>query len=353
MLLDGPRREVAERLLYVSPRQPSRVLTPRQLATRLEKSIPGFGAPLVGAETLVHAVRAFVARDADPRVLFLVGPGGVGKSRLALECAQQAESAVALNAAQQLDLEAVSEIPIGPQPCVVLVDDAHRIEALSGLRLMLDDPRWSAVRVVCTLRPGFEPQVQASAGLSDHEVERLEVGPLGRPEIDQLLRQRPHPINSEGLRTAIIRLAQGIPLIAHLAAAGVHRGTLWRTATAPSYAAIWPTQSPGLTDPAARHLVAIVAAFGTFDADAREGVLRAIFPNRATAELRGLLNGLADCGLLMGSGLIFSVKPDRLAPVVVADVFFPEKGIPALVYSSDVRPHVAAHERRVVAGDPR
>lgn len=350
MLLDGPRREVAERLLHVSPRQPSRFLTPRQFAARLDKVVPGFGAPLVGAETLVHALSAFVASDTGPRVLFLVGPGGVGKSRLALECAQLTESAVAVNAAQRLDREAVSEIPIGPQPCTVLVDDAHRIEDLSGLRLMLDDPRWSGVRVVCTLRPGFEPQVQASAGLSEHEVERFEVGPLGRLEIDQLLRQHPHPINSEGLRTAIIRLAQGIPLIAHLAAAGVHRGDLVADGDGPLLRRYLASSISGLTDPAARHLVAIVAAFGTFDADARAGVLRAVFPNRATAELRGLLNSLADCGLLMGSGPTFSVKPDRLAPVVLADAFFPKGGIPALVYASDVRPHVAANERRVVAG---
>jgi predicted ATPase/DNA-binding CsgD family transcriptional regulator len=76
--------------------------------------------PLVGRETEVAAVRALLQQD-DVRLITLTGPGGVGKTRLALQVAADARSSFA-NGAVFVSLEAVQD------PALVLTEVARILE---------------------------------------------------------------------------------------------------------------------------------------------------------------------------------------------------------------------------------
>ena len=112
------------------------------------------------------------------------------------------------------------------RPSTVIVDDAHRAASLNLLRAVLDDPRYEGVQLILTLRAGFEQLTLHRAGLRPDEVQTVRLGRLGRAAIDQLVRSRPDPVEPHDLRLRIVMLAQGRPLVAHIACQAAQRGDM-------------------------------------------------------------------------------------------------------------------------------
>jgi len=315
--LNSPRhRQTAERMLAVRAAPPARLLPAAAFAEQLQAHIPGFDAALVGAQENVDELRA--ALDGPQRVVVVVGEGGVGKTRLALEAS--GDTTLVLPAAGTFDDEAVAELQPGDQTVVVL-DDAHRSQ-LDSLRAVLHDPRFSDVRFVLTVRPGLESRTLYRAGLRAGEAQLVHVGRLSRAAIDRLINSRPNRVAPHDLRLRLIRLAEGRPLIAHMACEAAHRGGLLARGGERTVLSSYLRRLVDPTWPSFYgDVLAVCAALGgiSLQNDGDWQALRHAIGGRPDDELQEALNTLADHGALAAVGERLTVKPDRLAAYVVAE----------------------------------
>lgn len=312
--LEGPHRYVAEERLQVRPRAPARFYT-REAYEELLRT-PGFTAPLVGVSDRVDRLGE-VLTDADPRCVIVVGPGGIGKTRIALESVPDGMQTYVLARATDLDREALADLPAGID-AVLIVDNAHRVDDVRGVRHLLDDKRWNGYRIVMTIRSGHESHVSQSAQLEEAEVLALSLGPLGAAHVDSILRNPPHGIQREDIRLGIRQLSGGVPLIAHLAADGVRRGSLDRTGVADLLRS-YVRRCLEASSPLEQNILAALAVVGTLTRDQVDGLAGHL--ERGRREVRSALEDLADTGLVENDGHSYSVTPDAIRPVIVADEY--------------------------------
>jgi hypothetical protein len=314
-------RDLAEELLGVRPVLPGRFVDATVRRAELEGRIPGFGAPLVETEAheqLRRAMEPAAADDGKSRVVLLVGPGGAGKTRAALTAVPAGVRSVVLQAAQRFDRDAVGGLdPHGPG--VLILDDAHRVADVSGMRLLLDDPPWSQWRVIMTLRPGYADDVLERAGLESHEVVDIGFGGLTRPQAAQLLADEPYRITVPDLANHLVVLAKGSPLMLHLGAEAAVRGGLSPRGQAEllrSYASRLLRSLPqGLHE----DLMTIAALFGRFALPEHLPLIRHLHPAVALPDVRSALADASDAGLGLFDSDAFTVVPDAIAPVIVLD----------------------------------
>jgi len=171
--------------------------------------------PLVGRDDELQFVVDSLA-DASARGVVLVGPAGVGKTRLATEAARWAEShgvatawvsataasaEIPLGALAPLLGEAISSTTDrvralsrgchalveagGDQRLVLCVDDAHLLDPLSAA-LVHQAVMTNAVVLLATVRRGTAVPDEVTALWKDGLIERLEITGLSRLEMDQL-----------------------------------------------------------------------------------------------------------------------------------------------------------------------
>ncbi|OBI92979.1 helix-turn-helix transcriptional regulator [Mycobacterium asiaticum] len=169
--------------------------------------------PLIGRDQEISAVLRYIADDACCGVV-LAGKAGVGKSRLAREAVSAAvtagwtvRSAAATATSRPIPLGAfaqwadhadsepialahrvIERLTDGTRAgrLLVFVDDAHQMDDLSALVVhQLVHHRTAAV--ILTIRSGEPAPAAVTALWKDGLLQRRELEPLARPEVDQLL----------------------------------------------------------------------------------------------------------------------------------------------------------------------
>lgn len=200
-----------------------RMTSPRLRDYALELAAEGF----VGRERELAAAQAALAPGARSRVLYVHGPGGVGKSALVRELARRAQregSHVVLADGRALaaDPSAIGELltdAAGPSPLVVL-DEADALGlGVLALRERVFAALPAGARVVLAGRAA--PDRSWRAGLDDFVAELL-LGPLDEVTSRALLVAR--GVSESGSVDAILSWAGGSPLALTIAAQSVGSG---------------------------------------------------------------------------------------------------------------------------------
>jgi DNA-binding CsgD family transcriptional regulator len=172
--------------------------------------------PLVGRGSEIDRVGELLA-DQRQHGVVLVGPAGVGKSRIALEATAVAERA-GFATVRALASESAAGLPLGAfaallpagfaegepadllqraqaalldaaggRPLFALIDDAHHLDPTSA-SLTRQLVATGAAFVLVTVRDGEQPPDAVTALWKDELVDRIDVRPLAAAEIGQLLR---------------------------------------------------------------------------------------------------------------------------------------------------------------------
>ncbi len=109
---------------------------------------------------------------------------------------------------------------------MIVVDDAHRFAPLAHLREVLVNPNLAGkVRLVLATRGVFKEAVIYQLGsLPGDQVCEIAIEPLTHADIDRFLQNPPHAIADESVRHALVRIAEGNPLLAVIGARLAQRG---------------------------------------------------------------------------------------------------------------------------------
>lgn len=302
---------------------------------------PDLGAPsdLVGRAAQVDALaRALQARPA----VELVGLGGVGKTRLALEAAErlEADRVRFLDDRARLDADALAGELAGADHLVLVIDNAHRREDLRAVVGLLVRRR-GPTGLVLIARPGYDERLrQAVEGTALHQPQgasRIVIGGLTGAAVGDLLRGATPTVKYEGAIEEIIHLADGNPLIALLAhrivAGGGQLVGLGRNELLADYARSSINNviasRPDVEADDLRDLLAVIAALGGIKNESIEAV--AALLQMRPRDVRHRLADLADAGLL-ASGERHTIQPDLLSAHVLYEAFMGAGCSPAVRY---------------------
>jgi len=203
------------------------LLTPEQFYQRAEReALVRHEGILVGRGSLFERLREQLARDIQ--VLVLYGSGGIGKTRVLLslpECVPPGTKVWFLRTEAESVEDAIASLDRESR-LVLVIDDAHRFTPLPHIREVLVNPDLTGkVTIVLATRPGFKDMVIGDLSpLQGDRISFIEVGLLTNGDIDQLLQQPPSTIANKNIRHALVRIADGNPLFALIAARLFHRG---------------------------------------------------------------------------------------------------------------------------------
>jgi len=142
-------------------------------------------AVLVGRDDVLAVLGAALdPAEAAPRIVLIIGPGGRGKTRLALEAlrhVQDAHPTVPVLVHQErrlLDSAALAELP--SDPAVILTEDAHRAPA-DLIPLVNYTKHTAATKLAITARATGAAEVRAvlqRAGFDAGQILEIPVEPL-------------------------------------------------------------------------------------------------------------------------------------------------------------------------------
>ncbi|HET9142928.1 LuxR C-terminal-related transcriptional regulator [Actinophytocola sp.] len=214
--------------------------------------------PFVGRERELARVAAALGRP-DAAGLLLAGPAGVGKTRLATECARIAEK-VGFRCVRVLATRAAAGVPLGalapllpadsrrtgpranwlraaadaiaggPGPLLLVVDDAHLLDPASATvvqQLAAPDRAF----VVLTTRTGLPAPEPLLALWKDAIVDRLDLAPLTDRDVDRILDSVLGGAIDGAARHELCQASQGNALFLHeLVLGGLDAGILRRDA---------------------------------------------------------------------------------------------------------------------------
>jgi hypothetical protein len=213
---------------YIVPSPLHSLLTSQEFLSRAEHAaLTSHHGALIGREAALAEVKTHLLGSA--RVIVLHGPGGIGKTRLLLALPNVVPGETSL---WYVRLEAafierdLTKLDRNRQHVIVL-DDAHRFGLLSQLHEVLVNPDLAGnVKIVLATRSVFKDAVTYRLGsLPGDRVGEIELRVLMPADIDRILQNPPYMIGNEGIRYALVRIAEGNALIASIAARLVERGT--------------------------------------------------------------------------------------------------------------------------------
>ncbi|MFM7886386.1 MAG: hypothetical protein ACKPCM_06800, partial [Pseudanabaena sp.] len=158
--------------------------------------------------------------DGHASVIILHGAGGIGKTRLLLSLKDQLSPDISLwyvrNEAESVESELVNLDREAKH--IIVIDDAHHYPLLSHFREILVNPDFSnKVVLVLATRSIFKESVVYGLGIRSG-ISEIEIKPLKDSDIDELLQSNPYEINNIEVRHELVRIAEGNPLIAGVAA---------------------------------------------------------------------------------------------------------------------------------------
>ena len=322
-------QQVAEDELAVRPRLPRSLQSTAVFREARRRSMPGEDSPMAGREDELRVLRGLLAASGDqaPRIVVVEGPGGIGKTRLALEAADSGALTLVAGAGTALAAGSLYGVPTG-EASVLIVDDAHRSPDLSGIAVLLGDQRFARVKIVVTVRPGFTANVLARVGQDRAGAPAISLVGLNRGEIDKIVTG--YGITSEPFRRHVADIAVGNPLFAHTACQVA--------SSQPSYR--WSDSARllrELVDDRLQHIegardahraVAVALAVMTTVRDARQladlaGAVTAL-PVEAD-RLDVMLEDLAEAGIAVGPP--YTISPDAAAAVITATALDPQSRV--------------------------
>ncbi|MGW0569889.1 hypothetical protein [Streptomyces tauricus] len=339
-------RWVAEAELGVRPRQPWALSTAEMYLERLSGTVPGMTAELHGTTEIQDRLRTELGAEGPAtRIVVVEGPGGSGKTRLAIETARSVATTLVVPSGGPLTPEAFGEVGLDG-PLILVVDDAHRSESLSAVAAMLADPRFDRVRLLFTLRPGERERTLYAAGAEQKASVPVVLGRLERLEIDRIITD--YGIHHEEFRNSVINLAGGNPLLAHAACqVALTSGTFGWGDASELLRNLVANRLVAMEDPGLHRAVAVALALLT-----RAGDLAGHHGGRDVAVLHGAVSGLPSepdrldrlLDNLVDAGLVdtppYTFRPDLAAVVLVADAL--TQGAPVRLDTRTALQHLAA-----------
>jgi len=277
----------------------------------------------------------------------LEGPGGVGKTRLALEAARQvAARMLFLDDRSQLTAPVLPAELAGTDQLVLVVDNAHRRDDLREVVGLLHQ-RTGKTNLVLIARPGFRGRltdaVEGSALGPLHAEAVIELGPLAPSIIGDIIRNAEPTLTYPGAIDRAIDVAEGNPLIALLAhSVAVEGGALdqfGRDEVLAEHARSLVSSLTARADETAEHeileLLAVTAALTYLDLDETETVESvARMLHTSVATIRRRLHDFADAGLVTQNAERFGLTPDILSGHILWSSFFAQRPAVGLAYQT-------------------
>lgn len=263
----------------------------------------------------------------DP-VLVLAAPDGAGKTRACLDLATRLSgdpTRTVLFVDPDVKAEDRHLAELDPQGrYVIVLDDAQVADdALRLVRRLLGDGRLTAgVQIVATTHPALADDIAAALRAPARPAHRLTLAPVPDPDIDVLLTQPPYAIADPRVRAEIVALADGRPLLAHLAVwlvqegrplTGLHQDDLLGYYLDDIVRAIEQAGHPAL-----RRYLAVLA--GLRKVEARHQTLRAAVRAAAGLDAMGeeaLLAELEKARIVRRNARTIRIKPDLLADYIL------------------------------------
>jgi hypothetical protein len=308
---------------------------------------------LDGRPHLAGMTVSFVGRDRELQrakdslesdgVVLLCGGGGMGKTRLALRLAESDDGEWRfIDADMQAGPEAIpGELPVSSR-LVIVIDNAHNRGDLRSLVSALERLRRKP-RVVLVSRPGYEQQISAALAATWlgplGGAQTVYVGPLRWEPMARLLKAPPLAIESGAQRGEIVRLAEGNPQIAVIAARVAKQrrsivGLSGDELLQRYIAYLVPSAIPAGSDMSRqRTLLALLAALDGIETNDEELLAELGGALRIPPELvEEGLEHLAESGLAVRERGRYRIKPDLLAEHVLFALTLSEKWQLAIDY---------------------
>ena len=264
------------------------------------------------------------------KVLVLSSPPGIGKTKFLLEAARNIQFDGDIRFLRQ-EVDSIEKHldELDPQKSLLLfIDDAHELKDLRQLlALTLSPELGDKLHVAIATHPWAKGRIISEFGYRAIECDVIELTPLPNLAVDQLIQLPQLEIKDEGQRGAVIKIAEGNPLVACVAAsllketgtlAGLTRNQVIMAHFMRSLQSAFPGKS---TDDKARLILAIVSATKGIEYGNFRELLAGIVGVKAEA-LDVLVDQLVAAGLLIRSWRGLRVTPELLAETLVLDSFF-------------------------------
>lgn len=231
-LTDTTFRELDQMVRSIKVETHSGALPTPDFESTTEESLPDYLDEFFGREEEIRLLTELIDPSSRARIVTLVGPGGVGKTRLAVESVRKSGLRAVFVRLDDMEPEALEERCKGlredGEPWVLVLDNAESMPELAGRMASLVVSQGPFVKVLATSRQSLGvkgerlvpimPLSPLRAGLT---LDELRAEPVARLFIDRAQSHDPSFEISDGdapFVLALIERLDGLPLAVELAA---------------------------------------------------------------------------------------------------------------------------------------